>query len=214
MTTITSDLHCGPLTRRAGPIALVAGVFVVATDLVRLVCSDRSNLVATMSDPVFLVGNAGYFFALCALAVALVAVYGLQATKSGWLRAVGFGAALVGTMNMAGNMWFEGFAVPWLAEVLPAVFTAEKTTILQVGGLSSYLLFALGWVLYGLASIRARAYPILLCLSLIVSGVLGFRAGGPPYGVPIGLTFIALGWWLLRARPEQRAAAEPTPMGN
>ena len=52
-------------------------------------------------------------------------------------------------MTQGGNMWFDGFAVPWLAEVLPQVFTAPKTLSLQIGGLLSYVLFALGSVSTG-----------------------------------------------------------------
>jgi hypothetical protein len=94
-------------------------------------------------------------------------------------------------------MWFDGFAVPWLAEVLPQVFTAPKTLSLQIGGLLSYVLFPLGWVLYGLAALRARAIPVGLSLALVVGGVLGYHSGLPPYGTPIGLAVAALGCWLI-----------------
>ena len=91
----------------------------------------------------------------------------------------------------------DGFAVPWLAQALPQVFTTPPTLSLQIGGLLSYVLFALGWVLYGLATLRARAVPVMLSIALIAGGVLGYHSGLPPYGTPIGLTVAALGAWLI-----------------
>ena len=121
-------------------------------------------------------------------------------------------------MTQGGNMWFDGFAAPWLAEVLPEAFTAPKTPILQIGAVLSYLLFALGWVLYGLAALRARAVPVGLALALVVGGVLGYHSGLPPYGTPIGLAVAALGDWLIhgdrgtRARPQNpRAETQNSP---
>jgi hypothetical protein len=82
-------------------------------------------------------------------------------------------------------------------------FTARKTPILQIGGLSSYVLFALGWVLYGLATLRAKALPVALSVALVVGGLLGYNSGLPPYGTPIGLAVAALGGWLVH---QDRAA--------
>jgi len=110
-------------------------------------------------------------------------------------------------MTQGGNMWFDGFAAPWLAEVLPQAFTAPKTPTLQIGGLLSYVFFALGWVLYGLACLRARVVPVALSIALVVSGALGFHSGLPPYGAPIGLTVAALGGWLVHRERTARAVA-------
>jgi hypothetical protein len=34
--------------------------------------------------------------------------------------------------------------------------------------------------------------------SFVVAGVLGYNAGLPPYGIPIGVAMAALGWWITR----------------
>jgi hypothetical protein len=185
------------LHRNAGPIALAAGGFMAATDLALLALMDPQDRIAQMLDPVFRVVNAGYFLAFVGLAVALVAVHGATAERTGRFGLVAFLVALTGTMAQGGNMWFDGFAAPWLADVAPQVFTAERSVILQVGALSSYLLFALGWVLVGIALLRVRAVPVVVGLALVVGGVLGFQSGMPPYGVPIGLAVAALGGWLV-----------------
>ena len=32
----------------------------------------------------------------------------------------------------------------------------------------------------------------------VVAGILGYNAGLPPYGIPIGLVMATLGWWVIR----------------
>jgi hypothetical protein len=103
-------------------------------------------------------------------------------------------------MAMAGDMWFDGFAAPWLAEVAPQVFTtARPTAVLQLGATLSYALIALGWLLFGIASLRAQVYPAAAALALAAGGLIAFQSGFPPYGVPLGLAVAALGGWLIRS---------------
>ncbi len=88
-------------------------------------------------------------------------------------------------MTQGGNMWFDGFAGPWPAEVAPQAVDSEKTITLVVGAFAAYLLFALGWMLFGVALLRARIGPVWISVAIIVACALGFRSGLPPYGVPI-----------------------------
>jgi hypothetical protein len=82
----------------------------------------------------------------------------------------------------------------------------QPCPILLTGALLSYVLFALGWVLYGLALLRARAVPVAVGLALIVGGVRGYNSGMTPYGVPIGLAVAALGGWLVHRDDTARLA--------
>src|SRR4051794_12395173 len=99
------DVEQSPLARRAGPLALTAGVLFIIQQLVMYSVFDRSRLEATMAHPLFLPSAIGYLVAFGALLVALVAVYEWEADRAGVLGAIGFGAALVGTMLLAGNAW-------------------------------------------------------------------------------------------------------------
>jgi hypothetical protein len=147
-------------------------------------------------------GFRGYALPLLqGLVLALVSVYLRYATHTGGLGAVGFCFALVGTLDMAGNMWFDGFAGPWIADVAPGAILAGGSGMLAIGGLSSYVLFALGWIVFGIAGWRARMFPAWAGIAFIVAGVLGFNAGLPPYGIPIGLAMAGLGWWIWRGTP-------------
>jgi hypothetical protein len=49
-----------PLSRYAGPIAVIAGGLFAVAHVGMFFVADRSDLVAMMTDPVFLVFNAAY----------------------------------------------------------------------------------------------------------------------------------------------------------
>src|SRR5687767_2975543 len=76
---------------------------------------------------------------------ALIAVHGRQAHRAGRLGTFGFSAAILGTMMLGGDLWFESFAVPWLAEgPFPQVLSSDPSILFALGEPSSYLLFAIG----------------------------------------------------------------------
>src|ERR671921_2360104 len=116
-----------PLSTHAGPIAVSAGGLFAVAHAAMFVTGDRSDGVAMMQDPVFLVFNAAYFIAFPLLLIALVAVYWRQARAAGAFGAITFCVAATGTVALAGDMWFEGFAVLWLARVGPATFGIDRT---------------------------------------------------------------------------------------
>ena len=208
MASLTVSPPTPTMSRQAGPLALGAGLLLAGLDLGRLPIVTAEDRAAALQEPLLRTFNAAYFFAFCALVLALVALHGRQSRQAGGFGTFAFCAAVVGTMTMAGDMWFEGFAAPWLAEVAPQVITAgSPTPILELGGLLSYGLMALGWMSYGFATLRARVFPMLAALGLIVGGLIAFRSSFPPYGAPLGLVVAALGAWLIRSDQAESAAA-------
>jgi hypothetical protein len=198
------------LSRYAGPIVLIVGAYLTVTHLaLEFVFVSFSDLAVMVADPLFRVLNLAYAAAFSGLAIAACAAYDKQAREAGTFGLVALCAAIIGTVNLGANMWFEGFAVPWLAGVVPQILTAEKTLFWQVGYLSSYILFSIGWVLFGIASLRARVFPRFISLAIVVGGVIGFLAARPPYGVVLGLALLSLGIWMVRARRAARASAQP-----
>jgi hypothetical protein len=79
----------------------------------------------------------------------------------------------------------------------------------KVGYLSSYVLFSLGWVLFGLASLRARVFPRLISLAIVVGGAIGFLAAQPPYGIALGLALLSLGIWMVRTGRTANRSGQP-----
>jgi hypothetical protein len=198
------------LSRYAGPIVLIVGAYLAVIHLVlEFVFIRFSDLAVMLADPTFRVVNLAYAAAFPGLAIAACAAYDKQARQAGTFGLVALCAAIIGTVNLGANMWFEGFAVPWLAGEVPQILTAEKTLFWQVGYYSSYLLFAIGWVLFGLASLRARVFPRLISLAIVVAGIIGFLAARPPYGVALGLALLSLGIWMVRTRRAADTPAEP-----
>jgi hypothetical protein len=210
------DVLVSPLTRLAGPLALIAGTLFTLTQFVML---QRMSLVdltdlhyreALFADPVYLISGVVYFAAFCLIMLALVAIYGREGHKAGTLWAVGICAAVVGTLASAGNVgWADVFALPWFVAVAPEAVQVRPTSGMYVyGAVASYVLFTLGWVLFGVASLRARIFPIVICLAIVVGGILGFNAS-PPSGIPFGLAIAWLGVWMLRTTPTAHDIVAP-----
>jgi hypothetical protein len=188
-----------PLVKAAGHTALVSGVVFAAVDVARLLTADRSlERIEMMRQGPFQLANALYWVVFIGLVLALVSVYFRLGGRAGGLGAVAFCFALVGTLDMAGNMWFDGFAAPWIADVAPDAINAGGSGMLAIGGFSSYVLFALGWMVFGIAGWRSHMFPAWIGGLFVMAGVIGFNAGLPPYGIPIGLVVATLGWWIIR----------------
>jgi hypothetical protein len=197
------DMSQSPLANLAGPIAIVAGVMVVATRLVVMLTipPDLASLQAAVVTPLFAINSVASILAFAILALALVAIYEREAYAAGSFGVIGVGAALVGTIFMAGDWWYEAFAVPWMADVAPVVFDTGAGGRLLVGGLASFALFSFGWALFGAASVRARVFPRSISVAILVGGVLAGIpiAGGYLYGSLIfGVALVSLGVWLMR----------------
>jgi hypothetical protein len=170
---------------------------------------DPKDHVATSSAPLFQVGGVVYLLGFFSLMTALIASYQWQQARAGRFGQFAKLAAMVGTMRLGGDHWFETFAVPWLADQAPGALDTEPTVLLALGAISSYLLFAIGWVLYGVASLRARVFPVAVSAGLVVGGIVGFSALLAPYGVPLGIALAALGVWMIRnpQRADEQSAS-------
>jgi hypothetical protein len=188
-----------PLARIAGPAALLAGVVIVVTQLVQLATLDRDDKAAMFDNPVYVTNGVVQFVALNLLLVALVAAHRWQEEEAGTFGTVALVTALVGTLGLAGNYWFEAFVSPWAADALPGYLDTEPSGLLPVGGLTSYVLFAVGWVLFGWAALRAGVFPRAVSIAVIVGGVVAVQMVQPPLGVPLGLALAWLGVWMLRS---------------
>ncbi|MGH9035547.1 MAG: hypothetical protein ACRD0O_07260 [Acidimicrobiia bacterium] len=197
----TSDPAPTPLlSGSAGVLAVAAGTLLVLGQLIWWPFDQTGNL-ATSRDGTFNAGSIVSLAGFCVLMFALIGVHGHQASRAGRLGTFGFSTALLGTMLLGGDLWFESFAVPWLAAgPYPEALHATPSTLMAIGALSSYLLFALGWVSFGVASLRARVFPVWISLLVVVGGIAGYAALLAPWGIPFGVGIATLGVWLLKGR--------------
>jgi len=160
---------------------------------------DPKDHVATTTAVAFQLGGVAYFLGFVALILFLVASHEWLEAAAGRLGVAATVVAVIGTMALGGDLWFETFAVPWLADEAPNAFATTPTVLLGLGALTSYWLFAVGWVLYGVATLRARV-PMAISVAIAVGGLLGYQALLSPWAVPLGLAVGALGIWTIRTR--------------
>ena len=114
-----------PLSRQAGPLALAAGTLIIVAQLLWLPF-DPDDHVATATDPVFQTGNVIYLVGFCVLMLALVGAYGWGLHKApGRLGVIAFVTAIVGTMLLGGDLWFETFVISWIANDAPDLLNAD-----------------------------------------------------------------------------------------
>jgi hypothetical protein len=188
-----------PLWRLAGNLAVAAGSLFTLAQLGQLATYDRTDINASLADPLFRAFSIAYAAAFVPMVLALAAVYLRQARAGGMFGLIAFGAAVLGTMWLGADMWFEAFCSPWLVEAIPTLLTLDRALIWQVGYLSSFALFALGWILFGLSCLRARVFPTVAGVAIAIGGAIGVFAAQPPFGAPLGLAVAALGVVLWRS---------------
>ena len=189
-----------PRSRSAGLLAVAAGTLLILGQLIWWPFDQVQNLATSQND-VFNLGSVVYLGGFCVLMFALIGVHGHQATKAGRLGTFGFSAAILGTMLLGGDLWFETFAVPWLAEgPHPEALTSNPSTLFALGAISSYILFAVGWVSFGIASLRARVFPVWISILIVIGGIAGYQALLSPWGLPLAVAIATLGAWMLRRR--------------
>jgi hypothetical protein len=182
----------------AGPIALSAGALICLAQVGMFVALDISDRRVALSNPWFVGSMVAFFVGLSLLLLALVATYEAQAHRAGRFGLVAFGAAFAGTIFLGGNHWFDTFAGPWIADRAPELLaTPVDHPLLTTAAVLSYALFAAGWVLYGVAMMRAHVYPVAISVAVVVGGAIGFLALSAPFGIPIGLAVGALGFWVV-----------------
>jgi hypothetical protein len=203
-----------PISRAAGPIVLGAGALVVVTRLVLALNlpPDTQALEAFVLSPTFAINGVASIVAFALLVVALVAVYNREASEAGGLGVVALCAAIIGTVFMAGDWWFEAFAVPRMAALAPELLDTFKGGRLLIGGVSSFVLFGIGWAMFGIASLRARVFPAALSVTILAAGLVS----GVPIGVVyvsgqviLGLAIVWLGAWMLRTPVIASTTVEP-----
>jgi hypothetical protein len=189
-----------PLSRRAGVLSLTAAVLIVLSQVMRLGL-DQLLGPDWVTTPAYTVTYSIALLGMAALLLALTAIYTRESAALGRLGLIGYVTAFLGTVMVAGDWWFEAFAVPTIATEAPEVLDLPISGSVLVGAIATVGLYTVGWTLFGLAALRARAFPLAAALLLLVGGLAGPLALSTPYQIPLA---IAIGWIGLTLRPESR----------
>lgn len=174
--------------------ALVAGVAWIASFVVGLASEGQGSEILGLPSFYLIEGLTG--LALAGTLVGLLGLYARQAASYGVLGTVGFLAALVGTILV-------------LANVL--LIRAAERNLLDLLLLLGLVGMLLGFVLLGIATLRAGVLPqwagVVLILVLPVSALLGDYGGG----LVLGIVWLAFGYILLAGRTlGSRGLGEPS----
>ena len=178
------------LIRLAGLAALSSGVLSVIGDLLSLLVDLENPVSATTSSYTIV-----YFLYLLSTALVLLGLVGLYTSQSravGILGLVGFLVAFLGTVMLVGGLWFELFVTPNLAAQAPVLVEADLGSL---GFTLTFFLGAVGWVLFGVATLRANVYPRWAAVLLIVGGVIFFLPV-PLRGIIFSVSVAYLGFML------------------
>ena len=190
------------LMRWAGLAAVLSAVLSVVGDLLRLFVDVESSETATTTPYalVFLL----YLLGAVLLLLGLVGLYASQSEAAGVLGLVGFLVAFLGTTLLVGALWFELFITPSLATRAPGLAEAELGL---AGFILVFLLGVVGWLLFGVATLRAHTYPRWAAVLLMVGGVVAF-VPIPLAGIVFSVAIAWLGFVLFTGR--NASAEQPT----
>ena len=168
------------LIRWSGLAAILAAGLLSIGALLSL-ATESENLSVSATTPSYAFSSLLYLLGGVLLLIGLVGLYIRQSGPSGILGLVAF----LGTALAVGATWAELFVAPALAVEAPRVLDAEPTGMLALGFTLTFVVFLpLGWLLFGVASLRARIYPRAAAILLMVGAVIA--------GLPIPLTEIVL----------------------
>jgi hypothetical protein len=174
------------------PALVAAGGFLFAGNILSL------GRPAKFSDaaltPMFEVSSALLLLGAVAVLLALVALHARQADQVG---AFGLFAALVagaGTVLFSGVCWSQTFLDPAAAKVVPAFLDADQPpVVLLMGFYLSLALFAVGWLLYAIATLRAHVFARVPSVVLLIGAILTLLPMLPVGETIIGLSLVWLG---------------------
>jgi hypothetical protein len=134
--------------------------------------NDPHQYVSALWLPVMLLSFIGSLL----LVVGLPGMVARQATRAGWLGLVGFALIIIGGILFTSLNATTFLVLPWLAVNAPKLAAGNGPPAIFVYVLVASLLFAVGGVLLGIATMRAGVLPRWAGLLIIVGAVLNLVA--------------------------------------
>jgi hypothetical protein len=162
------------LIRWGGLAAITGGVLIIIYDVLDATVFAGEHTSEMLTSGSWLLVQILGLAAILLIALASVGLYVRQARQTESLGLIGFVLAFVGTIMVFGVQWSEAFMGPMMAEEAPEILTVEPSGAFLIGISLTFLLFAIGWLILGLATIRGGVFPRGAGVLLSVGGVLFF----------------------------------------
>lgn len=190
------------LIRLSGLAAMAGGGLFVILDVLESLLFGSLPYDQAAASGAWILVQGSYLAATVLIALGLVGLYLRQAEQAGTLGFVAFLAAFSSAMMAAGASWSETFFGSWLAQAAPQLLEADPSGALAAGLILTFALFALGGLLFGLASLRAGVLPrgaaVLLMIGAVLYPLLGV-ASIPFAAVLFGAALAWMGYALWSA---------------
>jgi hypothetical protein len=196
--------------RKAGLASLVAAGLILVSQVSQLVLPMTMPESFWIATQTLRMGLA--LVAMFALVVALTGIYAQQASATGKLALVGYLTASLGTVLVAGDWWYEAFIGPMLRQQAPELLSTAVSGSILIGAALTFGIFAAGWTIFALATLRARVFPRGAAVLMMVGGIAGILTLISPFQIPLALAVGWMGFWLVRSdirenQPARSAAA-------
>lgn len=156
----------------SGLAALVGGVLLAVFDVAEFVVVGGQPESVVAGSGALVVVRVAFLVSGALVLLGLVGLYAHQAEQAGALGWIAFLVAFSGTLMVFGLQWSATFIGPWLAGISPELLDAEPSGMLAAGVMFSLLLLSLGWLLFGLASLRAGVLPRGAAMLMMVGAFL------------------------------------------
>jgi hypothetical protein len=193
---------------------MLAGTLIIISALLGFLRIDFGNLSEVALTRTFAFYSLGYLFGGVLLLIGLVGLYTDQSEVVGSLGTVVFLMAFLGTALFVGVAWDQAVGVPALAREAPELLGQE--TPLPLGFRLSSWLFSLGWLLFGVVTLRAGRYPREAAWLLIIGAVINFIPR-PGTEIVLAAAVVWLGFDLFSGRSgrtDTRASRGTRPAGR
>jgi hypothetical protein len=185
------------LLQLSGLAGFVSGLLLILLDIAFIVFfGDQPERLAAATTAWLILLDLSIIATYLAL-LGLIGLYARQAEGAGRFGMAAFVIASFGTVMSIGFNWGGGFIVPALSSAAPEFLdqVAEAPPgIVAAGFISTFTLFALGWLLFGAASLRARLFPAIPLWLLMIGATLGLVSRIAALGIPGVLFGVALAW--------------------
>jgi len=193
------------LIRWSGLAAMVAAALLVVGDLLNLtVLFSPEPFSEEAQTGSYIFRQALFLLGVTLLLLGLVGLYVRQSLAAGVLGLVGFLVAFAGTVLVAGFLWASIFIAPALVTEVPEFLDAGAPP----GLFPALITCAVGWLLFGIATLRAQVYPRWATILLIVGAVI-FVVPLPLTGIVLSVSVAWLGFHLFRGRDAAEAHTSP-----
>lgn len=186
------------LTRWGGLATIASALLAILSFVLYLVVVGGDRISEAATSAAFFLPSGAQLLAMVLLLVGLVALFARQAEAFGALGLASFLLALVGTTLAAGALWSQVFVVPRLSQVAPNIVDRGTGSVLA-GFLLSFLLFGVGWLVFGVATLRTRLFPRWAVILLMVGAVVSILPL-PSRALILEVAAACLGFALLTGR--------------